>query len=175
MEKIELQALSAKDGHLVYRLLQKIPAHENGFYNGANGLSFEQYKAWLLRCEEISQGIGLEQDAVQESVYWLYVNDLPVGIGKIRHQLTPSLKQYGGSIAYSILDSCRNKGYGTKLLQLLLLQAKKMCIPDLMIVIYNYNYASQRVAIKNGCICYGRTNLRTYYKMDESQYGGGIR
>lgn len=175
MDKMELQPLSGKDGHMVYRMLQKIPAHENGFYNGANGLTYEQYKAWLVRCEEISQGIGVTKETVQESIYWFLVNDIPVGIGKIRHQLTPALRQYGGSIAYSILESCRNKGYGTKLLQLLLIEANKLCIPELMLVIYNYNYASHRVAIKNGFVCYNRTNLRTYYSMDGFYNGGGAR
>ncbi len=166
MTRIELRPLSPKDGPLVYRLLQRVPAHENGFYNGANGLSYEEYKKWLLRRNEIQHGINLEEGAVAESTYWLIVNDIPVGIGKIRHKLTPALKKHGGSISYSIAPQYRNNGYGTVLLSLLLEQAKSMEVPELLVMIYNYNYPSEKVIIKNGGIFCGKTELRTYYQWD---------
>lgn len=165
MGTVQLRPLSRDDGHLVHRLLQKIPAHENGFYNGANGLSFEEYKRWLIRKEEIRSGINLQSEEVEESIYWLVVDDIPVGVGKIRHRLTPALSIYGGNISYSVVSSCRNQGYGTMLLHLLIQEARQLQLPQLQLTMYNYNYASQKVAIKNGGICYTKTELRSYYKL----------
>ena len=164
MEGLELCPLSYEDGHLVYRLLQRIPAHENGFYNGANGLSYEEYKKWLIRCKEIEKGIDLQDGAVEESIYWLLLHKVPIGIGKIRHKLTPSLEIYGGNIAYSITPKYRNQGYGTILLGFLLQEAHKLEIKDLLVTIYNYNYPSERVILKNGGICCNKTQLRSYYR-----------
>ncbi len=163
MSNITLRALSKEDGHLVYRLLQKIPAHENGFYNGANGLSFEAYKQWLIHQDDKKDGRGLREDEVPESIYWLIVDEIPVGMGKIRHQLTPALELYGGNISYSVASQYRNKGYGTRLLQLLVDEARYMEMKEMLITIYNYNYPSISLVLKNGGVCYNKTELRSYF------------
>ena len=168
MAKIELRPLSIQDGHLVYRMLQRIPAHENGFYNAANGLSYDQYKNWLKQRVEAEQGIGLEENEVEESIYWLVLNDIPIGIGKLRHRLTPHLKMYGGSIAYCIMPKYRGYGYGTVLLAMLLQQARTLALPEVLLVIYNYNLASERVIQKNGGVLYNKTELRSYYYFSPS-------
>ncbi len=164
MAGLELRPLSTGDGHLVYRLLQKIPAHENGFYNGANGLSYDEYKKWLIRCKEVENDSNLGDGEVGESIYWLLWNEVPIGMGKIRHRLTPALKKYGGSIAYSITPQYRNKGYGTALLGLLLKEAKRLNVQDLIVTVYNYNYPSEKIILKNGGIRYHKTDLRSYYR-----------
>ena len=48
-KKIELKKLSVKDGLDIYNLLQDIPKEENGFNNSANGLTYEEYKDWLVK------------------------------------------------------------------------------------------------------------------------------
>ena len=45
---VELRKLSPDDGNDIYELLQLIPKDENGLINKANGLSFEEYKQWLI-------------------------------------------------------------------------------------------------------------------------------
>lgn len=166
MTDAKLCPLSIENGHLVYRLLQRIPAYENGFYNKAHGMSFEEYKSWLRRCEEIRQGIDLMEGEVEESIYWLLVDDIPIGMGKIRHRLTPALKIHGGNLSYSITPQQRNKGYGTILLDLLLKEAKRLQLDEVLVTIYRYNEPSHQVIIKNGGILIEETDLRAYYRFD---------
>lgn len=45
----ELKALNIADGFEIYHLLQRIPKNENGFQNNINGVSYEDFKAWLVR------------------------------------------------------------------------------------------------------------------------------
>ena len=89
---IELRQLSIDDDLDVYAMLQEIPKDENGFINGCNGKSFESYKEWLIKSDQVSKGIGLENWMVPQSIYWLFVDGVPTGMGKLRHYLTEEFR-----------------------------------------------------------------------------------
>ncbi len=162
--QIWLRQLTTSDGPLVYRMLQRIPPIENGFYNGAHGLTYEQFKMWLQRQDEISKGINLEPDMVAQTMYWLIVDHIPVGIGKLRHELNDMLRETGGNIAYSIEPQRRGLGYGTLLLEYLLQEAKEMNQKEVIVTAYNYNYKSIHVAKRNGGVNYRITDLKHYFR-----------
>ena len=48
---IELKRLSPDDGRDVYNMLREIPGDENGFINGCSGMSYEEYKSWLIKSD----------------------------------------------------------------------------------------------------------------------------
>lgn len=162
--QISLQKLSIADGPLVYRLLQRIPRLENGFFNSAYGLSYEEFKDWLIRQEEISKGISLEQDMVAYTTYWLVVDHIPIGYGKVRHELTEVLRKTGGNIAYSIEPRRRGNGYGKQLLYHLLLEAKKLGQTEAVVVAYSYNNRSIAVAKANGGKNYQIAKAKHYFQ-----------
>ncbi len=68
---IELRKLSLDDGIEVYNMLQEIPKDENGFVNGCNGRTFEEYKKWLVKSDNIANGVGLENWMVPQSTFWI--------------------------------------------------------------------------------------------------------
>ena len=71
-----------------------------------------------------------------------------VGVGSLRHELNDYLSKYGGHIGYSVVPSQRKKGYGTKILNLLLEEAKKKKINKVLITCSNDNLGSLGI-IKN--------------------------
>ena len=147
---IELKKLSLDDGLEIYDMLQEIPRDENGFVNGCNGRTYEEFKKWLVKSDNIANGVGLENWMVPQSTYWIYVDGTPVGFGKLRHYLTEKLKVEGGHIGYAIRPTCRNRGYGKFLLKLLLEKAKDMGIEKVLITVHNDNTSSIKVALANG-------------------------
>ncbi len=147
---IELKKLSLDDGLEIYDMLQEIPRDENGFVNGCNGRTYEEFKKWLVKSDNIANGVGLENWMVPQSTYWIYVDGTPVGFGKLRHYLTEKLKVEGGHIGYAIRPTCRNRGYGKVLLKLLLEKAKDMGIEKVLITVHNDNTSSIKVALANG-------------------------
>ena len=150
-KQIELRPLSACDGEDVYEMLQEIPADENGYVNGVHGMSYEEFRAWLVREEANAKKTEIEDGwKVPQSTYWLYADGRPVGQGRIRHFLTAALREAGGNIGYAISPSERGKGYGTILLRKLMQEAAKMGIDRALITVHNGNDASIRVALKNG-------------------------
>lgn len=148
--KIMLQELSIHDGIDVYEMLQEIPKDENGFVNGCYGRDFDDYKEWLIKSVNAAKGIGLEEWMVPQTVYWLFVNDLPVGYGKLRCILTEKLKEEGGHCGYAIRPSERKKGYGKLLLEMLVIKAKEQGVDKLLLTVRNHNTASIKVALSCG-------------------------
>lgn len=159
----ELRKLSVRDGMDIYEMLQEIPAEENNMHNSANGLSFEAYKDFLVKSEEESKREGIIDGwKVPSTRYWLYVDGKPVGFAVIRHFLTPALEEAGGNIGYTIRPTKRGKGYGKKLLELLLEEAGKKGLEKVLITALPTNAASIGVAKANGGQLIRQTDERVY-------------
>lgn len=144
--KTELRKLSIDDGMDVYRLLQQIPAEENGYRNDAYGLSIANYHRWLRRKCEISQGINLPDWMVPSTEYWFYVDDVPVGNIRIRHTLNEELRQRGGHIGYAIALRYRHRGYGKLMLKAMLKEAfEQYSLTAVMLSTESDNTASRHI------------------------------
>ena len=163
---VELKKLSLDDGADIYNMLQEIPKDENGYMNNCNGCNYDEYKQWLIRSDSIAKGVGLEDWMVPQDTFWLYVDGVPVGMGKLRHRLTEKLKEDGGHIGYAIAPSYRNRGYGKMLLKLMIDEAKKMCIDRILLTIQNYNQPSIRIALANSGVIESVNDIRHYIWID---------
>ena len=148
---IELRKLSINDGLDVYNMLQDIPLDENGYHNSANGITYEEYKEWLVKKEKDANQVGIIDGwRVPQTTFVLYVEGVPVGYGSIRHFLTDALREVGGHIGYCISPLYRKKGYGKEILKRLIIEARAMGIKDILVTTNLDNYASQKVIIANG-------------------------
>lgn len=158
---IELKKLSINDGKDIYNLLQEMPKEENGLINKANGLSFEEFQAWLKAKQIESEQEGLVDGwKVPSTTFWLYVDGVPVGFGNLRHFLTEALSKAGGNIGYGIAPQFRGKGYGNILLKLLLQEARKIGLEKVLVTIHLDNIPSQKVALANGGVISEKTEER---------------
>ena len=164
---LELKRLSVDDGLDIYTMLQEIPAEENGLINKANGLTFDEYKEWLIVKQRDSEQEGIVDGwKVPSTTFWLYADGIPVGFGSVRPFLTEALRKAGGNIGYGIAPTFRGKGYGKELLRLLLNEAKEMGIDKVLVTILLDNIASQAVAIANGGVVTERTDERVFIWID---------
>lgn len=164
---IELKKLSINDGKDIYNLLQEMPKEENGLINKANGLSFEEFQAWLKAKQIESEQEGLVDGwKVPSTTFWLYVDGVPVGFGNLRHFLTEALSKAGGNIGYGIAPQFRGKGYGNILLKLLLQEARKIGLEKVLVTIHLDNIPSQKVALANGGVISEKTEERYLIWLD---------
>jgi len=90
---------------------------------------------------------------VHHSTFWLKTeNEEIAGVSNLRHYLIESLLTEGGHIGFGIRPSFRRKGYASKLLELTLLEAKKLNIEKVLLTCDKSNTGSSKTIQKNNGI-----------------------
>lgn len=116
------------------------------------------FAAFLDELEANRLGQDLEPGYVPMSTFWLVLDDQTlVAESRLRHHLNPGLEIEGGHIGYAVRPSMRGQGYGTELLRLTLLEARKIGLTRVMLTCDQDNLASRRVMEKNGAVLTGET------------------
>ena len=107
--------------------------------------SFDYYMNNLCRDKEIN-GI------VPETTYFCLDIDRNIFVGAvtIRHYLTEKLSQNGGHIGDGIRPSERRKGYGTAMIGLALIEARKLGLKKVLMCCEKRNIASAKSIMNNG-------------------------
>lgn len=163
---MKLRKLSIEDGLDVYDLLQAIPAEENGYYNGAHGLTYEEFKEWLIKMDGYDRGENMPDWMVPSTEYWAEVDGTLVGNIRLRHYLTPALEEDGGHIGYAMAKAYRRKGYAKEMLKLLLPIAKEMGIERVLITPNTDNIASRKAVEANNGILEKENEHSCFYWID---------
>jgi predicted acetyltransferase len=113
------------------------------------------FKSYIIRLENCKKGIGLPENFVPNSTFWLVNEDNRIlGTTDLRHSLTDFLYIEGGHIGYGIRPSERNKGYATKILELALIETRKLSISKALLTCDKSNTASEKVILKNKGVFY---------------------
>lgn len=87
---------------------------------------------------------------VPMSQFWLIDEDGYAGRLDLRHRLNDRLRSFGGHIGYDIRPSRRQRGYGTRALQLGLEEARKLELDRVLVTCSEYNVPSRRIIEANG-------------------------
>ena len=152
MQDIALKQLSPDMGKPEYDMLQEILAVENGFTNPAYNLSYDEYKEWLRTTDSHSRGIDLPEGWIPYTTYVLYVDDIPVGYGRVRHSSSDYLETVvgAGNLGYGIAKEYRGKGYGSILFKELLKKCKEIGYREIKLFPMKNNAPTLKIMLKNG-------------------------
>jgi predicted acetyltransferase len=150
MSDLDLRPASVADGADVWEMLQEFPPTENGFHNPSVDVARSEFRQFLARLERESRGEALRPGFVAQTTFWAFASGRPVGIAKVRHELTDALRLTGGHIGYGIRPSARGRGYGNMILASALLEARAIGVARILVTINTENVASIRVAEANG-------------------------
>jgi len=145
----------------LYEMYQDIPNQEVGSTNELKDISYEEFL-------KISKKYIDEETKINEKLntttlrYVLFVDDLPVGEVGIRTTINDYWENRGSQIYYKIRLSERGKNYGNKILNLALMEAKKIGFKKIRINCDNRNVASKKIILNNG----GKENIIDYKTKD---------
>ena len=159
-----LKELNINMGRKEYDMYQDIPAKESGSTNKCYELPYEKFKEYLQReiarkCNEITT------EDTPTITYIMYVDNNPVGIVCLRTKIDENWKKWSGNFYYKIRKSERNKGYGTKILELALKKFKALGFSEVYGQSSMGNAASAKVIENNGGIFLYENNGTRYYKI----------
>ena len=102
---------------------------------------------------------------VHHSTFWLITeNEEIAGVSNLRHYLNEKLLTEGGHIGFGIRPSFRRKGYASKLLELTLIEAKKLDITKALLTCDKSNTGSSRTIQKNNGILWKEQSLEGIIK-----------
>lgn len=122
----------------------------NEDYNGAFFIKeYDDYNELIKKLDNYSNGIMDNPNYVPYTCYVLVDDNNIIGVGSIRHCLNEYLEKFGGHIGYSVVPSQRLKGYGTKILGLLLEEAKARKINEVLVTCSDENTGSKKVIENN--------------------------
>ncbi len=149
---IYLKKLNFEDAKIQYEFLKQLPP-ENGFMNDYYHVTFEDFfNVHIQNNIDQSFGIGLETNRVPSTWFFLYDDNIIVGLFKVRHCLNEILINGSGHIGYGIHPCHRKKGYATIGVKLAIEKLKEM--PDFLdeeVYFSHYidNVASLKAVLKN--------------------------
>jgi len=110
----------------------------------------EAFESFVEHFYNEMKGVNLPEGYVPATMFWLIDNGEFIGRVQIRHELTDHLLKHGGHIGYYIRPSKRKMGYGKKILEMALLEAKKMGFGKVMLSCNDNNVGSIRIIEDNG-------------------------
>ena len=108
------------------------------------------FESFVERELSNSKGENLPLGYVPQTDYWLIDENKFVGRVSIRHEMTEHLLKIGGQIGYDIRPSKRRQGYGNKILELALPNAKDLGMSRVLVTSDVTNTASRKIIEKNG-------------------------
>lgn len=123
---------------------ESIPTSPRALFRGEN---FEEFLE-IAGNDLIGNRLG-----VPATLFFLMDNSRILGGIQIRHHIEhPNLKEFGGHIGYGIRPSERRKWYARKMLELWLIEARKLWIERVLLGCYDDNIASAKTIESNGGI-----------------------
>jgi len=108
------------------------------------------FSSMLQKLKDFRNGIGLQENQVEHSTYWLVDTDKVIGSVNIRHRLNDYFLRIDGHIGGAIRPSDRGKGYGSMMLSLALDITRNMGMKKVLVTCNKDNKVSEKTIIKKG-------------------------
>ncbi|MFP8880585.1 MAG: GNAT family N-acetyltransferase [Myxococcota bacterium] len=108
-------------------------------------LALSDFEAYLANSQKWATGANLPPDRVRMDEWWLVDAARVLGGCRLRHRLNPALELDGGHVGYDIRPSERRRGYGHRILDLVLEKAASAGLDRVLITCETTNRASARI------------------------------
>lgn len=111
----------------------------------------DDFKNILIELANRKNGKHADLDWYKDSYYFLaFDNNVLIGMGCIRNNLTKKGYDVWGNIAYGVRPSQRQKGYGTKIARQLVVKCKELGMKEIILCHYEDNVISPKIFNKIG-------------------------
>ena len=91
----------------------------------------------------------IPENRLQSYCYWFMLGNTIIGTSRLRPKLNERFMHVGGNIGYDVSPSYRRNGFGTKILQITVEEAKKIGMENVLITCDDDNIGSYKVIENN--------------------------
>lgn len=133
--------------------------NDEHYFNKYKG-ALEDFETYLEKLNLYSTE-AIDEYSVPTSTFWLINDKDVVGVVRIRHKEIGS----AGHIGYDISPNYRNRGFGTSILKLALVEAERIGITEAVLTCNINNTYSRKVIEKNN-----GNFLGTIYDPEDDEY-----
>ena len=132
--------------------LKRMRESDDDIYYGGHSFDWVEnsFDEFLKTFKNYREGVNLKEGWVPDSHFWIIADGEYAGRIDVRHWLNDHLTEFGGHVGYEIATSMRRKGIATEALRLVLPEAKKLGIDELLITCNDDNIASIKIIENNG-------------------------
>jgi predicted acetyltransferase len=113
-------------------------------------LALADFDAYLRKVESGRGTEGHPEGWIPGTEFWLEDHETIIACARLRFWLTPAQEYEGGHIGYDVRPSRRQRGYGTALLGLALVEARGRGISRVRVTCDADNIGSIKVIERNG-------------------------
>ena len=160
-----LKELHMGMGQAEWEMYQDIPVKEPGSTNLCKGLPLEVFPAWL-ESQIARKYQRISYYDTPTTVCLMYADGIPVGYIGIRTEIDENWKRWSGNLYYTLRQSARGKGFGTKMLALALDKCREAGMTEVFANASAGNAASARVIEKNGGVLLEEVEGSRYYRIE---------
>jgi predicted acetyltransferase len=130
--------------------------------NDRYGVALDDFDAYLARVERLRDAAQVPAGWVPGTEFWLDdgAGEI-VACARLRFSLTPALEVEGGHIGYDVRPSSRRRGFGTRVLGLTLLEARRRGLECVRVTVDSDNLPSIKVIERNGGVLSGEATSPT--------------
>lgn len=113
-------------------------------------LALQDFDQYLRKVQADTKPRPEQSRWVPQSEFWCEDEGAIIGTIRVRHWITQALASEGGHIGYAIRPSMRRRRYGTRLLALGLVEAKRVGINPVRLTVDAGNLGSIKIIEANG-------------------------
>ena len=122
-------------------------------FEGLNNIkNIDNYEDFLLKLEKNKHQELIKAECSPQTTFGVWDDKKLIGGFNLRHIIKGNLINHGGNIGYLIRPTESKKGYGTKLLELAIKEAKKLGLKKVLVSCRKENIGSEKVIINNNGI-----------------------
>lgn len=164
MNNIYLKEPDINDKNNIIEMIEEVRKYDNNTEGmGSLDKALDDYNSFLQKCNKFKNKELISENLSTQNTFLLYVDNRLIGTTQLRHELKGKLLDHGGNIGYFIRPCERGKGYGNKILELAILEAKKYGLDKVLVTARIENITSNNVIKKNGGIL-----ENTFYDADSN-------
>lgn len=140
------------DKESLFDMVDEINNFDANFEGLNNIKNIDNYEAFLLKLEKNKHQELIKEEYSPQTTFGVWDDKKLIGGFNLRHIIKGNLINHGGNIGYLIRPTERKKGYGTKLLELAIKEAKKLGLKKVLVSCRKENIGSEKVIINNNGI-----------------------